>query len=453
MPNPLYWNPNGSLDSTITDLFVAYDSATIAAGAITMTTSAMQIDTQGSAASDNLDTITATNAEAGTVLLLRSTAGGRTVVLRHMRGNIVSPSGDLTLTDPQVLVMLVYSGSNWVVMNCCGGGAESVEITIGGGENAGCVIAQRIVLFVAGLIDRAGAARSGGLVSVALSLTDSLRLVNPSASASRINALALAIVTAYADSTALAAAFTSGVYDNLRCEVYCAHNAGSTTFSAAEVSEIIARLGAETGTPYDILEGVIAAMGADGLTRALGLATITATTEDCAPCNCTAVWCYTFDFAISDGGWAAVNNGGLFSPSTLGVYSGGAWRDSNMNSVGTAFNTRGVYIERSFTDTVVTRIEVIYDKTNGSFPFGARTMQAIGVVNGGGVFDTGLSGSESNGTNKLFTWTGSTTLDRIQLRNDSKYVEGSGSEGLVVFKSVTIYGTGTNPFGADNCAD
>lgn len=100
----------------------ASTSLTIASGAVTLpsvltTTGLLEVilDTEGGAASDDLDTINIT----GTVnwpleLLLRTTAGTRDVVVKHGTGNIfLGTLADHTLTSKNVRARLYRSGSNW----------------------------------------------------------------------------------------------------------------------------------------------------------------------------------------------------------------------------------------------------------------------------------------------------------------------------------------------------
>jgi hypothetical protein len=94
---------------------------TIAAGSITVTQNYHRVDTESSAATDNLDTITA-GAE-GQVLFLRQNNSARDVVIRHASGNIVCAGGaNVTLSTTADLVMLMYDAviASWI---CVVGGA------------------------------------------------------------------------------------------------------------------------------------------------------------------------------------------------------------------------------------------------------------------------------------------------------------------------------------------
>jgi len=97
--------------------FATSSELTIASGAATPTQNWHTIDTQGDAASDDLDTLTATNATDGFVLILRANNDARTVVVKHNTGNILCSGGaDLTLDGQSDLVIAIYDGtlSKWI---------------------------------------------------------------------------------------------------------------------------------------------------------------------------------------------------------------------------------------------------------------------------------------------------------------------------------------------------
>jgi hypothetical protein len=92
--------------------FSDFSELTIASGAITVTQACHTVDTQGDAASDDLDTINGgTN---GMLLFIRPENDARTVVVKHGTGNIwISGGADVTLDDVRDLIALVYDGTKW----------------------------------------------------------------------------------------------------------------------------------------------------------------------------------------------------------------------------------------------------------------------------------------------------------------------------------------------------
>lgn len=97
--------------------FVDATELTIASGIITVTGNYHKIDTEGSASSDDVDTITAgTNVSAGFILHLRVESAARTVVLKTGTGgsdNLDIGDTDITLDESFKTFSLVYDGTNW----------------------------------------------------------------------------------------------------------------------------------------------------------------------------------------------------------------------------------------------------------------------------------------------------------------------------------------------------
>lgn len=96
------------------DWFTAAGTLTIAAGAITVTGGYHLVDTEGAAASDNLDTIL--GASDGDVVVLQSVNTSRVVTLRHNIGNIHLVNGNCVLDDNAKTITLIYSTSlsKWI---------------------------------------------------------------------------------------------------------------------------------------------------------------------------------------------------------------------------------------------------------------------------------------------------------------------------------------------------
>ncbi len=94
------------------DLGVPPMAVTIASGAIARGESALTVDTEGGAATDDLATIT--GGRAGAWLLLGAAAPDRTVVVRHGSGNIrLSAGEDCALTAVEQHLLLVYHDAAW----------------------------------------------------------------------------------------------------------------------------------------------------------------------------------------------------------------------------------------------------------------------------------------------------------------------------------------------------
>jgi len=85
---------------------------TISSGSITPDLNYHQVDTEGGAASDDLDTIVGTYFFAGDELTLIAANSARTVVLKDGTGNL-ELAGDFSLDDTGDTIKLLFNGSSW----------------------------------------------------------------------------------------------------------------------------------------------------------------------------------------------------------------------------------------------------------------------------------------------------------------------------------------------------
>jgi len=88
-----------------------YSEKTIASGVITVTESFHQVDTQGDASTDDLDTIN--GGEKGMSLTITAADGTRTVVAKDGTGNL-RLAGDFSLDTQNDTLTLIYNGTNWL---------------------------------------------------------------------------------------------------------------------------------------------------------------------------------------------------------------------------------------------------------------------------------------------------------------------------------------------------
>jgi hypothetical protein len=89
---------------------------TIAAGIISLAggagSSYLEIDTQGGAASDDLDTIN--GGVDGDLIILTAANDARTVVCKDSTGNLRLAGADFSLDSVDDTLMLIYNGANWL---------------------------------------------------------------------------------------------------------------------------------------------------------------------------------------------------------------------------------------------------------------------------------------------------------------------------------------------------
>lgn len=92
-------------------LAFAISTLTIASGAVTATRSVHAIDTEASAATDDLDTINVGSVSDGCLLWIRLANAGRVVTLKNGTGNLVI--GEDIVMSATKYVALIRNGSNW----------------------------------------------------------------------------------------------------------------------------------------------------------------------------------------------------------------------------------------------------------------------------------------------------------------------------------------------------
>lgn len=124
-------------DGTV--IFPTATELTIASGAITVTQGLHTVDTEGDAATDNLDTIN--GLAAGQIVVLRADNGARDVVLTNGVGNVYTPNGtSATLSSTTQGLLVVGDGTNAIVLGApapsgktvyTGSNAAEAEITFG----------------------------------------------------------------------------------------------------------------------------------------------------------------------------------------------------------------------------------------------------------------------------------------------------------------------------------
>jgi hypothetical protein len=98
--------------------FATSTELTISTGSVTPTQNWHTIDTEGDAASDDLDTIVASALTDGFRLYIRANNTARTVVIKHNTGNIVTFNAlDITLDETYKFITLIYDVTlaKWIV--------------------------------------------------------------------------------------------------------------------------------------------------------------------------------------------------------------------------------------------------------------------------------------------------------------------------------------------------
>jgi len=200
------------------------------------------------------------------------------------------------------------------------------------------------------------------------------------------------------------------------------------------------------------LQWIIGSIGPDGMSTAGSLDLVEGDCSDCGG------WCQVFNFGYGPQGWVAVRET-VNVHSAPGVWTGTAWTAT------TAVNTVGGYattccIGIQFTPSTLTDIEVTYNRTNGQLQnqiYANRFMTNNwdnGVDLGGRQIPRAdlTPGNTGNGLVLTNTGTWSAQSVTINLSAASRSGAAPSPSGSVSIISITLRGTGDNPFGADNCA-
>lgn len=113
----LFYEPAQFDDRAYMLKFVTHGSSvlhTISGGAITAGNGFVAVDTEGGAATDDLDTIN--GGQSGDEIILRTASSARDVVLKDGTGNLAL-AGDFTLSTVRDTIRLIYTGSQWLELS------------------------------------------------------------------------------------------------------------------------------------------------------------------------------------------------------------------------------------------------------------------------------------------------------------------------------------------------
>ncbi len=257
-------------DESIHALIAEVDDTTeltIAAGVITITQSYHRVDTQGDAASDDLDTIN--GGVIGRLLFIRPEDGARTVVVKHNTGNIwLLGKVDVSLDDVNDHILLIYDGTKWcsVDEDGGGGGAAGAWMAIGGGgamnfepdmpatvSTAGVVTEYAtIAAALAGAVAGDTVVIPPGTYDESITLVADVRVVELSPGTVVINSTSadVAVTTAaggYIHVTEIRATRTN----NNANAVYSSHNSGTCVVVAELIRSEVTGTGGSYGVYHD----------------------------------------------------------------------------------------------------------------------------------------------------------------------------------------------------------
>lgn len=277
---------------------------------------------------------------------------------------------------------------------------------------------QLISLLTAGTTIIAIVAGIAGFIGVVLGL---------SGAATGIGVLLIGMAAALLSLTpeAVAAAIDDTALHDFRCLVFCRMQPnGQLTYGDWQnlLSDIDS---AFSGFALTFFKSITQSMGYIGISNAGTMGVSTA--SDCDDCDCPGPWCYTFDFTLTDGGWVSFAQCGDVTNWLTGV----GWK-GGCNSCA-YFDTS---IEITFTGTLTDISFNSYLDAGSIDPDTAIIRNGTSLLSEGG--SVGVSTHHISGL-----WTGSNHLQLFANCQCSTFTE---------ILSVTLKGTGVNPFGDDNCS-
>jgi hypothetical protein len=142
----------------------AVTTLTIASGVITPSRAVHLVDTEGSAAADDLDRIANTNHPDGRVVIIGTVDAARDVTVRHGLATsganlriLLAGGVDLVLSDPSMRLVLQRRGTDWVEIDRSYGNQAAAERTAIGAAASGGVTGSGLTMATARLLGRTSA--------------------------------------------------------------------------------------------------------------------------------------------------------------------------------------------------------------------------------------------------------------------------------------------------------
>jgi hypothetical protein len=261
-------------------------------------------------------------------------------------------------------------------------------------------------------------------------------------------ALAIAGYMLDAGTAAISASLPPTAFDQLACILYC-HMNDQGRIKPGDLPNIYQDIVDQISLPgAQVLISMLELAGEGGLNN---LASLGTATGDCDECGCSTDWCYLFPFTDDEFEWtrdtsAGDNNGDWVS--------GQGWNTSDFLNVSTTPDTaiRLAFIKRNHASTTITKVILTYNYTGGTYD--STALRALIIFLNGVDRGSITRAAIVNGTNLTYTiegeWSGIEQI-AIYLRSsrDTTVPYTYSGSGRII--SVQMEGTGTNPFGTDNC--
>jgi len=227
------------------------------------------------------------------------------------------------------------------------------------------------------------------------------------------------------------AAWFGGVDRSPGCLSMCRLDSAALDQVKSDVNDQIGGLGAV------ILNSMLTLAGEGGVNNLAALGT---STGDCDDCGCA--WCYTFDFETTDGDFLPADAG-------LGTYVSAQGWTSTFAVLGDGNGYRIIQLQRAFTGHIQS-VDLVVQLTSSGAP-GYPSNWVYVTTNVSPIITSG--GTPGTAGDYPFNWSGDQDVTGITYIQISAGFGSGGFDpgGEVILKTITLRGTGDNPFGADNC--
>jgi len=251
-------------------------------------------------------------------------------------------------------------------------------------------------------------------------------------------------------SFAMHAAFDTFDWDAFTCLVYN-NLAANGRLTAAGFELLLADIATEYGdTQETVLYQLYANTGFAGLNDQAG---IRSETGDCSACPDT--WCYTIDCEQSSGNAYSSKLNSTYLGSNGAYIPGQGW----VATLGGSPTSRSLDMcVQLVVGAQVTEFSVVYDRTPGQYTI----TQQVGELDANGVYEVRIgtvllnlgSNPGPSGVDLTAQWLGNLWLDTVGVFIRCSFRDTTANPvptGSATLKRITLRGTGTNPFGDNNC--
>lgn len=175
------------------------------------------------------------------------------------------------------------------------------------------------------------------------------------------------------------------------------------------------------------------------------LSVVDAMVNDCDECISPTIWVHTFDFAVDNGNFYAIevtaNN-----PDYFGVWSSGKWGSTD-GLFGGRYR-RAIWFARDFAESTVTKVQIYTNFTKGIFDQNINThlFQSSSGTNYATTIRASIIASVATDATDYMEWNGTASMRRIAFQMASSHRFTAQYSGVMEITKIIVSGTGVNPF-------